>query len=62
MARAFLDQQTAVVAMRGANAPEPAMPVYEDGKPPVDLPAERSAAVVDFCHVLTNSNEFVYSD
>ena len=62
MARAFLDQQTGVVATRGASAAEPALPVYEDGKPPVELSTERAAAVVDFCHVLTNANEFVYSD
>jgi len=57
LATKFLDEQEARIGQR-QNA---ALPVYPDAKPSA-LPAARAAAVVDFCHVLMNSNEFVYSD
>jgi hypothetical protein len=57
LATKFLDEQEARIGQR-QNA---ALPVHPDAKPSA-LPAARAAAVVDFCHVLMNSNEFVYSD
>ena len=59
MAINFLDQQSALIRSRiEANQPV-AMPsncvVASDA-----IAQARAAALVDFCHVLFNSNEFVY--
>ena len=54
----FLDRQTAVISDRLASGQEVALPEPLPGK---QSPAE-AAAVVDFCHVLINSNEFVYTN
>ena len=54
----FLDRQTALISERVASGQKLALPEPLPGKP---SPAE-AAAVVDFCHVLMNSNEFVYTN
>jgi hypothetical protein len=55
----FLDEQEARIGQRD----DAALPVYPKAKAqPESIPSARSAAVVDFCHVLMNSNEFVYSN
>jgi hypothetical protein len=55
----FFDQQETRIGDRE----DATMPVYPKGKSePKSLSPARAAAVVDFCHVLLNSNEFVYSN
>ena len=54
----FFDRQAGLVADRLARGEKPALPVPANDK----LPEADGAALVDFCHVLINSNEFVYSD
>ena len=54
----FFDRQTAIVAERLAHGEKAALPLPPNDK----LPAPDGAALVDLCHVLMNSNEFVYSD
>ena len=56
MALAFLDKQAAIINARiGEKKPVASPP---DVGPAVD--AAKAAALIDFCHVLFNSNEFVY--
>jgi hypothetical protein len=50
----FLDRQRGIIAARGAAVLALPVPAPE----PVDRPA--AAALVDLCHMLMNSNEFVY--
>ena len=55
----FLDEQESRIGQRE----DAAMPVYPEGKTQAEsISPARAAAVVDLCHVLINSNEFVYSD
>jgi len=54
----FLDRQTEIISQRLARGEKLALPDPVSDK---QSPAQ-AAAVVDFCHVLMNSNEFVYSD
>jgi len=59
MAIDFLDQQSALIKSR-IEAKQPiALPSNCDVAPDVTAQA-RAAALVDFCHALFNSNEFVY--
>jgi hypothetical protein len=55
---AFIDRQTQLIAARQSKGETIALPP--------DLPkftdASRAAAVIDFCHALVNSNEFLYVD
>ena len=55
-ARAFLDRQTQLIAARLAAGSQPVIPV----KLPGGIEPARAGALVDFCHVLLNSNEFLY--
>jgi hypothetical protein len=62
-AREFFDTQAAVVEQQLKRGQDVALPEYADDKfAPDALPRSRAAAVVDFCHVLMNSNEFAYSN
>lgn len=58
MARQFLERQAAIIRDRAARGVALALP--EPAAPGID-PVE-AAAVVDFCHALFNTNEFVYVD
>jgi hypothetical protein len=59
LATKFFDRQEATIGQRE----DAALPVYPQGKAgPESLLPARAAAVVDYCHVLLNSNEFVYSN
>jgi hypothetical protein len=52
----FLEKQKGVVQKRLERSEKVALPtVLPDGADPA-----RMAALVDFCHTLLNSNEFVY--
>ena len=51
---AFFDRQRAIVAERQGE--KLALPTFV----PEVFDAARAAALVDFCHILINSNEFVY--
>ncbi len=55
-AMTFLDRQQSIVAKRQAEGKKLALPVSA----PVGMDEARGAALVDFCHMLLNSNEFVY--
>ena len=55
-AKDFLSQQSAVVAEREQAGEPLALPT----KMAVGMDKAKAAALVDFCHVLLNSNEFVY--
>jgi mono/diheme cytochrome c family protein len=61
-AREFLSSQSALIEQRVGQGQEISLPVYAEGKTAIEQPKARAAAVVDFCHVLMNSNEFVYSN
>jgi len=61
-ARSFFDSQAGVIEERIGKGQDVSSPVYADEKFAPEMPKARAAAVVDFCHVLMNSNEFVYSD
>jgi len=61
-ARNFFDAQSAIIDKRIAEGQDLSLPVYADEKFAPEMPKARAAAVVDFCHVLMNSNEFVYSN
>src|SRR5438132_159811 len=52
----FLERQTRILEMRLAKSEKLVVP---DGLPPGVDPA-RAAALVDLCHMLVNSNEFLY--
>jgi len=54
----FLDRQTLLLAERGRTGAPLLLP---QGMPKFLDPA-RAAAVVDLCHALLNSNEFLYVD
>jgi hypothetical protein len=54
----FFDQESAIVADRLTRGEKPALPVPSNDK----LKPADAAALVDLCHVLMNSNEFVYSN
>jgi hypothetical protein len=54
----FLDRQQSIIADRVGNGEKLAMP----DPPAINLAPADAAALVDLCHVLLNSNEFVYSD
>jgi hypothetical protein len=56
MAVAFLDKQAAIIKARLGEKKTIASP---PGVGP-DIDAAKAAALIDFCHVLFNSNEFVY--
>jgi hypothetical protein len=58
LVRSFLDRQRDVIAQRLGAGENPALPA---GTSQHVEPAE-AAALVDFCHVLINSSEFVYSN
>src|SRR5918994_4794798 len=58
MARAFLDEQARRIEARLAEN----KPVSLPRDLPRGVPPARAAALVDFCHVLVNANEFVYVD
>ena len=53
-AEAFFDRQRAIIAER--HGEKLALPTFTSEV----LDAARAAALVDFCHILINSNEFVY--
>ena len=55
---AFLDDQAAIIEERIAGNAPIALPAVA----PHGLDFARAAAVVDFCHALLNSNEFLYVD
>ncbi len=57
-AKRFFDKQTSLIAGRLASGDKPAMPTNL----PAGADPARGAALVDFCHVLLNSNEFLYLD
>jgi hypothetical protein len=59
-AMAFLDQQARKIAERLRASQPVALPAATGESTPLD-PA-RAAALVDFCHVVLNSNEMVYVD
>jgi hypothetical protein len=59
MAIEFLDQQSALIKSRIEAKRPVALPSNCDVAPDVTAQA-RAAALVDFCHALFNSNEFVY--
>jgi hypothetical protein len=59
MAIDFLDQQSALIKSRIEAKRPVALPSNCDVAPDVTAQA-RAAALVDFCHALFNSNEFVY--
>jgi hypothetical protein len=52
----FLERQAALIKPRI----EAKQPVALPANCPGDVDQARAAALVDFCHVLFNSNEFVY--
>ncbi len=54
----FLDTQSRLIAERAARGEELALPEAELG----GLSEAQGAALVDLCHTLFNSNEFVYRD
>jgi Protein of unknown function (DUF1553)/Protein of unknown function (DUF1549) len=56
MAIDFLERQSALIKARV----EAKRPLALPPNPPADLDQARMAALVDLCHVLFNSNEFVY--
>ncbi len=56
MAEAFLNKQTALIKTRIAEQKKAAVPTNL----PAGIDPATAAAFVDFCHVLLNSNEFVY--
>src|SRR5262249_13776497 len=58
MARAFLERDTPIAEERLAKPRPIALP---EPMPPGYTPAE-GAAMVDFCHVLLNANEFITID
>jgi hypothetical protein len=58
LAMAFLERETSIVEERLAQSRPVALP---EPMPPGSTPAE-GAAMVDFCHVLLNANEFVTID
>jgi hypothetical protein len=53
----FLDRQQSIIAKRQAEGKKLALPVSSTTAAIDDA---RAAALVDFCHMLLNSNEFVY--
>jgi hypothetical protein len=53
----FFDRQEKIVAKRVAAGEKIALPA---GEIPAGIDQARAAALVDFCHMLLNSNEFVY--
>jgi len=53
---AFLDWHSGIISRRLERNEKVAMP----DRVPEGMPPARSAAFVDFCHTLVNSNEFVY--
>ena len=55
-AATFLDMQAEVIAARGAGEGELDQPTTASAR----LSPEQGAALVDFCHSILNSNEFVY--
>ena len=55
-AMTFVDRQQSIIAKRQAEGKKIALPA----SPPVEIDDTRGAALVDFCHMLLNSNEFVY--
>ncbi len=55
---AFLDEQTATIARSGEATASAVLPVPL----PAGIDPARSAAWVDFCHALLNSNELLYVD
>ena len=55
-AAVFLERQTPIVAARLASVEPPPLPASL----PEGVDPARAAALVDFCHMLANSNEFVY--
>jgi hypothetical protein len=57
-ALAFLDAQASLVAERLERGGPVALPEPM----PQSFPPARAAALVDFCHALLNSNEFLYVD
>jgi hypothetical protein len=59
MAINFLDQQSALIKSRIETKQPVALPSNCDVAPDATAQA-RASALVDFCHVLFNSNEFVY--
>ncbi|HEY2837856.1 MAG TPA: DUF1553 domain-containing protein, partial [Pirellulales bacterium] len=70
-AEEFLNDQSALIARRLAESTKPAMQTGKSKPPAVALPngvgddspdKAWQAALVDFCHVLLNSNEFLYLD
>jgi hypothetical protein len=56
MARAFLSEQARRIEARLAEDRPVALPAHA----PADVSPAQAAALVDFCHVLVNANEFVY--
>lgn len=56
MAEAFLNKQAALIKTRVAEQKKAAVPANL----PAGIDPATAAAFVDFCHVLLNSNEFVY--
>jgi hypothetical protein len=52
----FFDKQQGIVSKRLAEGKKAALPTGA----PQELDSARAAALVDFCHMLLNSNEFVY--
>ena len=59
----FVESENATITERIADGKPIAMPLTTDGKDETGgLDQTHAAAIVDFCHVLMNSNEFVYSN
>jgi hypothetical protein len=59
----FVDGESAAIADRASRGQPVALPLSTDGKGEIgDVDSAHAAALVDFCHVLMNSNEFVYSN
>ena len=56
LAAEFLQKQEGVIRAAAAAGRPPALPA----RLPADVDPVRAAALIDFCHVLFNSNEFVY--
>jgi cytochrome c553 len=56
MVQTFLDHEQQLLAARAARRE----PVVKPDKLPADVAPAQAAAMVDFCHVLMNSNEFLY--
>jgi hypothetical protein len=57
-AMTFLDRQHSIIAKRQADGRKLALPTVAN----VGMDDARVAALVDFCHMLLNSNEFVYKN